>query len=175
MIENLKKQFALFFSSRKYLKDLSTVQFNGFMDRSTSFLILMPEYDEDFYEAIQVIKYLTSQHKNVSLFIRDFRVSLLQLHERLRYIEYGIRDFNKLYLPGKRIIDELKERKYDVLLDLNLKDNIYCSIAGIIASSEYKIGFKRKELTGYYNFQIINNENNSAFSYRNLLNSLKMF
>lgn len=175
MIDIIKKQIAFFVLSRRFHRTLSTVQFNGFVNSAKNFLILMPDHDDDFREAISVVKYLNDQHKNISIFIRDFRVSILPSHEKFNYIEYGIRDFNKLYLPGKRIVDAIKDRKYDVLLDLNLKDSIYCSLAGLIADCNFKIGFKNKELAPYYNFQIINNENNSAFSYRNLLNSLQMF
>jgi len=175
LLDHLKKQFALYVSSKRFLKDLSSLHFNGFIDKSSSFLVLMPEQDEDFQEAIEVVKYLITRHKSISLFLRDYRVSLLQLHERIHHIEYGIHDFNKLYLPGKQIIDEIRHRKYEVLLDLNIKENIYCTIAAIAADCNYKIGFKRQEPAGCYNFQIINNENNSAFSYRNLLNSLQMF
>lgn len=145
------------------------------MDKSTEFLILMPDDDLDFNEAVEVIKYLKGLHKNVSLFLRDYRVSLLHSREKFNYIEYGVNDFNKFYLPGKRITEALKDKKYEVMLDLNLKENIYAGIAGIIINCNYKIGFKKKDTLSCYNFQLINNENNSAFSYRNLLNSLQMF
>ena len=136
----------------------------------------MPDNDDDFKSAASIISFFTELKKNVCLLVRDFRVSLIPHRERTRYIEYGINDFSKLYQPSKRLTDELKHKNIDLILDLNLQENIFCTIAANLIDSKFRICFMRGNSDKFYNFQIINNyENNSAISYENLLNSLQMF
>ena len=86
-----------------------------------------------------------------------------------------IEDITKFGLPTKSYIDKLNEYKFDVLIDLERDDNLFLTAVTSLINAKYKVGFKKAEVDNLYNFQLINTKINSEISYRNLLNSLKMF
>jgi len=175
-IENVKKELGCSIALRKYSnKAKGQRSFKNNFSANYNFLLLMPENEEHFRESQKVIEFLIGRKKNVSLFIRDFKVSLLRKKEKLSIIDYGINDFTKLYLPAKRICEVIAEKKIDVVIDLNLEDNIYCNVAATYSTAEFYVGFTRGKPDKFFNLLIVNNENNPAFSYENLLNSLQMF
>jgi len=174
--ENLKKKLGQFLALRKYgLQVKEQKSFKNVLSGNYDFLLLMPEDEEQFRASFEVIEFLVKQQKNVNLLIRDFRVSLIRKKEKLGIIDYGINDFTKLYLPSKRICEVMAEKKIDIVIDLNLEDNVYCCVAAAHSNAGFHIGFKKGKTDKFFNLLYINNENNPAFSYRNLLNSLQMF
>lgn len=94
---------------------------------------------------------------------------------RNRSIEFGVNDLNKLNLPSHKLIDKLSEMKYDGVIDLNRKDELFYSYAANIVNAKIRIGYSKKNSDKYYNFQIANNDVESEVSYSNFLNCLKMF
>jgi len=176
IIEKIKKELGHSIALKKYShKAKEQKSFKNNFTGNYNFLLLMPVNEEHFRESFKVIEFLVARQKNVTLFIRDFKVSLLKKKDKLNIIDYGINDFTKLYLPSKKICEVIAEKKIDVVIDLNLEDNIYCNVAATHSTAEFYIGFTRGKQDKFFNLLIVNNENNPAFSYENLLNSLQMF
>ncbi|MCK5455784.1 MAG: hypothetical protein KAI45_01580 [Melioribacteraceae bacterium] len=61
-----------------------------------------------------------------------------------------------------------------MVIDLNRDVDIFSSALANVPLSDFRIGFVKKDSDSFYNFQIPN-EINPEKSYRNLLNSLRMF
>lgn len=143
------------------------------MEESSAFFILMPEKEEEFRAALEFINCLTKAGKRVILFAN--KIQSVILGQDYPLVEVAVEDITKLGLPSKKLTNILAQKKFDVVIDLNISENLFYSVAANIVSSSYRIGFNKENSDRFYNLQIINNEINSAISYRNLLNSLQMF
>ena len=176
MFDLLKQKIAKFLLHRKINSmDRSSQAFNKFISRSNEYLIVMPQKEDDFKNGLSVIDYFWNHKKNISVFVPDHRFNLIPHKTGINIIDFSLEDITKLKLPGKGLVQRLKNRLFDVIIDLNLEDEIFFDAVVTTVASKYKIGFEKPDSDKYYNFQIPKTENNSDFSYRNLLNSLKMF
>ena len=176
MFNAIKNKISNFVVKRKFLKKERTeINFNGFYSKSVRFLIILPSDEIDFKNADLVIKYLLNHQKSVSLFCIAHRVNTIPEKEKYHVISYDIKDVTKLELPHPNYLEKLNLQDYDIVVDLNLKNNIFCSAFTNFVDSKFRIGFIKENSDKYYNFQIQNDENNPELSYRNLLNSLEMF
>jgi hypothetical protein len=176
MIDLIKENVSRFFISRK-LKNLvlSEQDFSEALKRSGSFLILMPEDEKDFRASYVVLEHLEHLNKSIKILTRDYRISLLPAKFRNKATEFGIADLNKLDLPSNKLIEKLSEMKFDGVIDLNRKDDLFYSYVSNLVSARIRIGFAKKGADKFYNFQISNNDVESDKSYTNFLNCLKMF
>ncbi|MCU7490499.1 MAG: DUF6913 domain-containing protein [Bacteroidota bacterium] len=179
--ETLRSRLGYLIASRTFLKKSDAKEsyapqsFSGFVADAESFLIVMPESSEDFSNALEFAGLIMKKGKKVSLFVKEDKIANLWHNSYYNYIQVKPEDMTRLELPKRRFAHMLRQEKFDVVVDLNIPENIYCSVAANLVDSKYRIGFRKRNSDKFYNLQIINNEINSAFSYRNLLNSLQMF
>lgn len=176
MIDLIKENVSRFLISRR-LKNLviNEQDFSEALKRSGSFLVLMPEDEKDFRASYLVIEYLEHLNKSIKILTRDYRISLLPAKFRSKAMEFGISDLNKLDMPSHKMIEKLSSMKFDGVIDLNRKDDLFYSYVSNLVSARIRIGFSKKGADKFYNFQISNNDIESEKSYNNFLNCLKMF
>ncbi len=176
MIDLIKENISRFLISRR-LKNivLNEQDFSESLKRSGSFLVLMPEDEKDFRASYLVIEHLEHLNKSIKILTRDYRISLLPAKFRNKAMEFGISDLNKLDLPSHKLIEKLSEMKFDGVIDLNRKDDLFYSYVSNLVNARIRIGFAKKGADKFYNFQISNNDVESEKSYSNFLNCLKMF
>ena len=176
MIELLKENISRLLISRKLKSHfISEHDFSEAFKRSGSFLILMPEDEKDFRASYVVLDYLEQVNKSLRILTRDYRISLLPAKYRNKATEFGVADLNRLELPTHKMIEKLSKMKFDSVIDLNRKEDLFYSYASNLVNSKTRIGFTKKGSDKYYNFQIANNDVDSNKSYNNFLNCLKMF
>ena len=162
---------------RKHLKDQSFEPhtFTAFFKSSYSFFITMPEDDRDFTYSLSVLNFLAENKKSAMILSRDFKVSLLPQKFKARAIEYSEKDITKWKLPARKLIEKVSEMPYNALIDLNRKESLFHNYIANIVKAPLKIGFVKNDSDKFYNFQVINHEDNPEISYQNFLNCLKMF
>ncbi|MGE5432668.1 MAG: DUF6913 domain-containing protein [Syntrophomonadaceae bacterium] len=181
LLEILRSRIGYLIATRTYLKKSEAAgseephSFSGFVQDAESFLIVMPESNEDFSNAMEFADIIRKKGKKVSLFVKEDKIASLWHNNYYNYIQVNPADTTRLELPKRKFALMLRQEKFDVVIDLNIPENIYCSVAANLVASRYRIGFQKRNSDKFYNLQIINNEINSALSYRNLLNSLQMF
>lgn len=176
MIENLKKNFALYLLKKKYLKRIDNeTNKKDFIKNSNSFLVIMPENDEDYRHGYEIAKYLKIHKKKVSLVLPDFKYSLVDKHLNFELITYGLKSRNSLNMPGKALIEKLDNKKFDVVIDLSRMENIFSTGLSLLPETNIRVGLNKEKTNNFFNVRFNLWENNSEISYRNLLNSLSMF
>ena len=176
MIAILKKRAARFIVRKRVpVAEFSQRNFSSIFAKTYSFLILMPADEADFRFVFPLLDYLREQRKNIVVMTYDFRVSLLQPYFKTNAIEHGLKDETKLSLPSKKILDKLSNLRFDVIIDANREENLFYSYISKSLNTSIKIGFVRSDSDKYFNFQVINKQNDPETSYKNLLESLKMF
>jgi hypothetical protein len=135
----------------------------------------MPDNESDFKFVFPILEYLREQRKNIVVMTYDFRVSLLQPYFKTNAIEHGLKDETPLKLPSKKLQDKLSNMRFDVIIDTNREEILYYSFIAKLLNAQVKIGFARSDSDKYFNFQVINKQNDPETSYKNLIDSLKMF
>lgn len=176
MIDLIKEKAAKYLISKK-LKNtqLNEQSFASALKRSGAFLVLMPEDEKDFRTSFFILDYFEQINKTVKILTKDYRISLLPAKFRNRAIEINFADLNKLELPNHKLVSKLEEMRFDAVIDLNRKENLFFSYVTNLVNAKLRIGFAKKYSDDFYNFQINNNEEDSEKSYLNFLNCLKMF
>lgn len=176
MIELIKKKTAeLIVAGKLKHKTQSEMAFSSALKKSFSFLILMPQNDKDYRESFQILDYLESQGKTLTILTNDFRVSLLPAKYRNKAIGFAVTEVSKLNLPSHKLIERIREKNFDVVIDLNKEENLFYSYLANIVKSRIRIGFKKRKAESFYNFLVDGSDNDSVKSYINFLNCIKMF
>jgi len=153
----------------------NTFSFNDFIENSVNYLIILPLSDSDFSNSFDVAKYFSIHKKKITLFLPEHKVNTINITHHYKYISYSFDDITKFGLPSKSYIKSISEHSFDVLIDLERDTNLFLAAITSLTNAKFKVGFKKSGLEKLYNFQLVNTKINSEISYRNLLNSLKMF
>ena len=176
MIDFVKEKLAgLIVRKKSRTEYYTTRSFRDFFKKSFTFLVLMPDNDTDFHYAIEVLKGLSLNKKHATVFTQEFRANLIPVKYRPQVIEYTNRDISRLYIPSRKVIEKLTSLRFNAILDLNRKENIFCSIVVSMVNAQIKMGFQKENSDKYYNLQIRNKEENPELSYKNYINCLEMF
>lgn len=176
MMGFVKEKLAGLFIGKRIKSDhYTTRSFRDFFKKSFTFLVLMPDNDTDFHYAIEVLKGLSANRKHATVFTQEFRANLVPVKYRPQVVEYTDKDMGRLYIPSKKLMEKLTSMRFNAILDLNRKENIFCSIVAGMVNAPFKMGFQKSNADKYYNLQIINKEESAEISYKNYLSCLEMF
>jgi hypothetical protein len=176
VIDFVKEKLAGLIVGKKSRSEYYTTRsFRDFFKKSFTFLVLMPDNDTDFHYAIEVLKGLSLNKKHATVFTQEFRANLVPVKYRPQVVEYTDKDISRLYIPSKKLMEKINSLRFNAILDLNRKENIFCSVVSSMVNAPIKVGFKKSNADKYYNLQISNKEENPELSYKNYLNCLEMF
>lgn len=176
MFEEIKNKIGFFIFKKKLFKEFNTTSsFRDFIENSYNYIIILPLNDQDFANSFDIAKYFKIHKKEVTLLLPEHKVNVIEITNNYSYMSYNYEDISKFGLPTKAYIEKINERKFDVLIDLEREDNLFLTAVTSLFEATFKVGFKKTDLENLYNFQLSNTKINSEISYRNLLNSLKMF
>jgi len=176
MFENLKLKLAGIIIRNKYLKrNLNPIVFNKVITQAQDFLIIMPEVDTDFFHSLDLLKYLSINRKSITLFLPEHKYNLIPEKDKYKFVSFSYLEKTKLSLPNQVLTDRLKNKVFDVVMDLNRKENIFFSAVANIVASKLRICFTKENSEPYYNFQFAGSPDNAEVAFRNLLNFLQMF
>ncbi len=176
MFDELKNRIGYFiFKKRLFKKHENSFSFKDFIENSVNYILVLPLNELDFNNSIDVAKYFKIHKKNVTLFLPEHRINLVGIANSYNTISYNLNDISKLGLPNKNLIQKINDQKFDVLVDLERDENLFLASVTNLLEAKFKVGFKKENIEDLYNYQLVNTKINSEISYRNLLNSLKMF
>lgn len=176
MINAIKQKIALLIAKRKYFsKGDATTNFTGKVSSAQKFLVLLPDNSEDTLSAVDIPTYYKINKKEVTILgYKNVIPIALETHS-FDSISFSEEELTKFGLPNKELVDKIKSKEFDVVIDLNRRENFIFSVLSNIPKSAVKIGYKKEKSDVFYNFQVANNQNNAEISYRNFLNSIQMF
>lgn len=144
------------------------------LKNSKNVLIIDSESENDVKLLNSLLTELLIQEMEVTLILEAKKLGLIHQSNSIKFVTYNPTDKTYLNLPKDNIIDEICDKDYDILIDLNKSENVFSFFIIKKINSKYKIGFAKINADKYYNFQldpITNSENSEKF----LLNCLKMF
>lgn len=176
MFNKVKEKFAIFLIRRRFLnREKNPLCFNHFFYDSKNFLLLMPPDETDFKVSFDLPNYLKLNKREVTLLVPVHLAGYVKTVSNYPTMIYSPEDITKLNLPSVSLVNRLKARDFDVVIDLDRKENyFYGAIANIVAA-KFRIGFKKEQNDEFYNLLHVSKDNTAAGSYKSLLNSLRMF
>ena len=176
MFENLKLKLARFIVSKKYLKkNLEPIVFNNVITQAVYFLVILPENEKEFHHSLELLRFLNIHRKSITIFLPEHKYNLVPEKEKYKLIAFDPLHKSRLNLPAPMLINSLHDKTFDVVIDLNRRENIFFSAVANIVHSKLRIGFNKENSGIYYNFLLSDTQNNPEVAYRNLLNFLQMF
>ena len=176
MFEKLKRKIGHFIVRRKCLhKTSGQISYNKIISSAKDFFIIMPTNDKDFYYALEILKYFQIHKKVITLFLPEYKYSMIPEKEEFKFISFLPHQITRFYLPEKKLKQRLSIKEFDVVIDMNRFENVFCSAATNIVKSKVRIGVSKDFSEPYYNLQIVDKQGTPEASYRNLLNYLRMF
>jgi len=176
LFDEYKNKMGYYIFRKKIKKEFnSSFSFTDFIENSMDYVIILPLNDLDYSNSFDVAKYFRIHKKNVTLLIPEHKRNSVTILSNYKILDYSLDDISKLGLPSKSFVQKLSEFKFDVLIDLEREENLFLVAVASLIDAKFKVGFKKAEIENLYNFQLVNTKINSEISYRNLLNSLKMF
>ncbi len=175
MFSNLKKKIAGWIIKRKISKGENGVKhFNDFVSKANSFLFLLPEENELFLSALDVVKYFKIHRKKCTVILHEVNLNRPELSDYEK-ISYSEEDAGKFGLPRKEFLNRIEQKEFDVLIDLMFEKETFALALVAFAKAEFKIAFKSPQAELYANLLLPYDLKNPEISYGNLLNSLRMF
>lgn len=176
MLEEYKTKIGYYIFKKKIKKDFdSNFSFTDFIENTLDYILILPLNDLDYSNSFDVAKYFKIHKKNVTLFIPEHKKNSVSISNNYHVLDYSINEISKLGLPNKTLMNKINQHNFDVLIDLEREENLFLAAVTSLINAKYKVGFKKEGVDNLYNFQLVNSKINSEISYRNLLNSLKMF
>lgn len=176
IIDNLKNIISTGLINKELKKKNNEIKsFTGTLRKSFSIFVIMPQNEADFNHCFDVLKFLEQNKKHLTIFMNDFKVSLLPQSLKSKALPFNISDINKVNLPSKALVQKIQATKYNAVIDLNRVENVLFEYISFITDAPLKIGFKKNNADKYYNLQLTNTSEDPSIAYKNFINSLQMF
>ncbi len=176
MFDGIKRTLSNFVIDSKILdKNKQAQSFKDVFKNSAFFFVIISEEENDFYHCFEVVKFLLQEKKNVTIFLHENKLKLVQNSNLVKNITYGDKDITKLRLPSKELRATLRHLSYEAVVDLNRKENLFCSAVANLVKSDIKMGFVKAGSDKFYNLQLAAGNDKPDVSYKKLKTSLQMF
>ena len=176
MVSNIKNKIGIIIAKQKFVRQQKNdTSFQRFFSDSKEVLIILPNMEKDIVvEVFEIVRFTAIHKKKLFLIHKSELQKYLPSDFEYASLVISEMDKSKLELPTKNLTNRVKKYTFDLVIDLNLEDDLFSSALSNIPLSDFRIGFIKSNSDLFYNYQIPR-EINSEKSYRNLLNSLRMF
>jgi len=148
-------------------------KFNGILSGAKNYVLLMPENNADFQNALLIAEYLLSKNFHVTLIANNLLMPLLRDKSHYRLEEYFPTDKNKLGFPKMKLMQRLKIYSYNVLISLEREASPFQKFCADNLSAEIKIGAALPGNDKIYQVQISVKDSESVDFYKIFLNCLQ--
>jgi ADP-heptose:LPS heptosyltransferase len=154
------------------------ISFAAALTEAQRLLLVLPFGEQRMIPTHTVIELVKKKFDERSIMVvaADHAVETMRLLPRCQFMHILKDEINPFFLPKQQLIDRIKERSYDVAIDLSL--DLVLPSAYIVRESEarVRIGFSRPNADMFYNFQIhANPDLDPKLIYNRLAECLAMF
>ena len=134
----------------------SVVSFTDAVSGAHRVLLIMPFNHFEFLPTVRVIETIKKRirEEHITVITDELGVEAVRMLPRSQFIRVVVSDLNAFYLPHPSIIRRVKEKAYDLAVDLNLDLVLPSAYICKASNARVRIGFTRKRAEAFYNFQI---------------------
>lgn len=132
------------------------ISFTSAVSSARRVLLVMPLTSRDSLPTLKVIEMLKSQfqEENITVVTGNRAIEVVRLLPRGQFLHLLKSQVSYFYLPRPDFISSLRQKRYDLAIDLNLDlvlpSGYICKASG----ANVRVGFKQKHADIFYNFQI---------------------
>lgn len=164
----------LYFSYGLWRRKAIVQKFNGVLTDAKKFVLLMPEDETDFKNALAVAEFLILKKLHVTLIANNLAMHVIRDKSPYRLEEYYPTDKNSLGFPKLKLLRRLKIYSYDALISLEKEPSLFQNYCAHSLSAEVKIGRAVPGSDKLYSVQISADCADSADFYKIFLNCLQV-
>ena len=157
MLEGTRHSLGVQFARWLFRKSRDEViSFTNAISSAQRVLLVMPLTEEDLLPTLKVIEMLKSQFREESITIVTGYggIEVVRLLPRGQFIHLLKTQVSYFYLPRADFINSLRQKRYDLAIDLNLDlvlpSGYICKVSG----AKVRVGFNQRHADVFYNFQI---------------------
>ncbi len=132
------------------------VVFTDAISSARRVLLVMPLTSVDLLPTVQVLEMVKSRFKgeNITVITGERGVEAVRLLPHSRFIHLLKTQVSPFFLPRQDLVASLKQRTYDLAIDLNLDlilpSGYICKVSG----ARVRVGFSQNHADIFYNFQV---------------------
>lgn len=176
MLEEFKRKCAHFYIKRNLLKkEIPSISFNKIVSTSQEVFIIMPENDADFSNCFDILRYFQIHKKNITLFVSESRYNSIPEKEKFSFVSFHLDQITWFFLPNSNLKHRIAGKSFDLVIDLNRKEDTFFSAISNFVTSKVRLGFSKNRSEGYYNLVFNCKQDESSAAYFHLLNYIRMF
>lgn len=179
MFDVLRKKIGILYTTIYFKHERDTItDFTRAISNARVALVLLPDDPAELQIARSILPSFQEKFRGNRLTIivpehvKDpmrevYLCEIIRIHER---------DINPLFLPKEYLRRRIREKNYDVAIDLNLKLHLPSAFLCKESRSKVRIGLMKEHADTFYNFQLRASATSSAKSiYDHLFHCLAMF
>lgn len=134
----------------------SVTTFTDAVSGAHQVLLIMPFDHFELLPTIRVIETMKKRirEEHITVITDELGVEAVRLLPRSQFIRVVAADLNAFFMPHPSIIRRVREKAYDLAVDLNLDLVLPSAYICRASNARVRIGFARKQAEAFYNFQI---------------------
>lgn len=119
-------------------------------------LLIMPLRKREFLPTIMVIEFLMNRFRGADITVvsDDHGREAVRMLPRSHFIHVMNDEVSPFFLPRATLLQRIRERRPDLVVDLNLDFVLPSAYIGRAVDARVRIGFARKHAEVFYNFLI---------------------
>ncbi len=156
--------YKLYVKLRRKSKNFTAgaVEFNQLLEHSSEILVLLPRSTDGYNGAIDFAVNLSKLGKKITVFL-SFLINVNELrYNDIKKFEYHDYEFTKSGIPRKMLVNRLKQKKYDLIIDLDRDDYSSVSLLTVYPVSVHRVGFRKLYSEKFYNFILAAGQDNAG-------------
>jgi len=157
MLEGIRHSLGVQFARWLFRKSRDEViSFTSAISSAQRVLPVMPLTEEDLLPTLKVIEMLKSQFReeDIAIVTGGRGIEVVRLLPRGQFVHLLKTQVSYFYLPRADFINSLRQKRYDLAIDLNLDlvlpSGYICKVSG----ANVRVGFNQKHADIFYNFQV---------------------
>lgn len=179
MLDAVRKKLGILYTKVYYKHEHDAItDFTRAVSNARTALLLLPDNERDFQFARTIVPAFQKKFKGNRLtvlvpeHVKDpmrevYHCEIVRIHED---------DINTLFLPKMHLRRRIREKNYDVAVDLNIRLHLPSAFLCKESRSKVRIGITKDLADTFYNFQLRTDTTGSAKKiYDHLFNCLAMF
>lgn len=157
MFEGLRTSIGLLATRFLFRNSRETViSFTEAISGARQALLIMPFNHREFLPTIRVIETIKKmiREEHITVITDELGMEAVRMLPRSQFIRVVQTDLNAVYLPHASIIHRVREKQYDLAVDLNLDLVLPSAYICRASDARVRVGFVRKQAEGFYNLQV---------------------
>ncbi len=157
MLESLRMNIGMWLAGMRFRKAKeSVISFASAVSGAQRALVIMPLDRRELLSAMNVIEMLKRKfnEENITVLGDERGVETIRLMPKSHFVQIKEADVNAFYHPRPGFLSLIKDKKFDLAIDLNLDLVLPSAYICRESNATVRVGFKGPSSDTFYNFQI---------------------